>query len=68
MTMHIDEELLDRVIKITGARSKTAAVELALKELARRHGMKELFASGLGLSPEELKRAVDPAPNVAPAG
>lgn len=60
MTMHIDEEVLDRVMKVTGARTKTAAVRIALTEMARRHKLKELFSSGLGLSPEELKNALDP--------
>jgi len=61
MTMHIDEDVLDRVMTITGAKTKTAAVEIALKEMARRHKMKELFSAGLGLSPEELRNAYDPA-------
>ena len=58
--MHIDEDVLDRVMKITGAKTKTAAVEIALSEMARRHKMKELFSAGLGLSPDELKRGFDP--------
>jgi Arc/MetJ family transcription regulator len=61
MTMHIDEEVLERVMKITGAKTKTAAVELALTNMARRHKMKELFNAGLGMSPEELRNALDPA-------
>jgi len=61
MTMHIDEEVLERVMKITGAKTKTAAVEIALTEMARRHKLKELFSAGLGLTPEELKNAFDPA-------
>lgn len=61
MTMHIDEDVLDRVMKITGAKTKRAAVEIALNEMARRHKLKELFSAGLGLSPEELKNAFDPA-------
>ncbi len=61
MTMHIDEEVLERVMKITGAKTKTAAVEIALTEMARRHKMKELFSAGLGLSAEELKSAFDPS-------
>jgi len=60
MTMHIDEDVLARVMKITGAKTKTAAVETALNEMARRHKMKELFSAGLGLSPEELKNSFDP--------
>ncbi|MBW7895681.1 MAG: type II toxin-antitoxin system VapB family antitoxin [Opitutaceae bacterium] len=59
MTMHIDEDVLARVMKITGASTKTEAVEIALKEMARRHKMKELFSAGL--SPEELRDAFDPA-------
>lgn len=61
MTMHIDEEVLERVKKITGAKTKKAAVEMALKDMARRHKMKELFSAGLGLTPEELRNAIDPA-------
>ena len=61
MTVHIDEEVLARVMTITGAKTKTAAVEIALNEMARRHKMKELFSAGLGMSPEELKNALDPA-------
>ncbi len=60
MTMHIDEDVLDRVMKITGATTKTAAVEIALNDMARRHKMKELFSAGLGLTPEELKNSFDP--------
>ena len=55
MTMHIDEDVLDRVMKITGAKTKTEAVEIALTEMARRHKLKELFNAGLGLTPDELK-------------
>ena len=61
MTMHIDEDVLDRVMKITGAKTKRAAVELALNEMARRHKLKEVFSKGLGLTPDELRNAFDPA-------
>jgi Arc/MetJ family transcription regulator len=60
MTMHIDEEVLERVMLITGAKTKTAAVEIALNEMARRHKMKELFSAGLGLTPEELRNVFAP--------
>lgn len=60
MTMHIDEDVLDRVMKITGAKTKTAAVEIALQEMARRHKMKELFSQGLGLTPDELRAEFAP--------
>jgi Arc/MetJ family transcription regulator len=61
MTMHIDEDVLDRVMKITGAKTKTAAVEIALKDMARRHKLKELFSAGLGLTPDELKAEFAPS-------
>jgi len=60
MTMHIDEDVLARVMKVTGAKTKTLAVEIALKEMARRHKMKELFTAGLGLTPDELRNAFAP--------
>lgn len=65
MTMHIDEDVLDRVMKITGAKTKTAAVEIALNEMARRHKLKELFSAGLGLTPDELKAEFAPGPTDA---
>lgn len=60
MTMHIDEDVLARVMKVTGAKTKTQAVEIALKEMARRHKMKELFTAGLGLTPDELRAEFAP--------
>ncbi len=61
MTMHIDEDVLDRVMKITGAKTKTDAVEIALTEMARRHKLKELFNAGLGLTPDQLKAEFAPS-------
>ena len=60
MTMHIDKDVLARVMKVTGAKTKKEAVEIALSEMARRHKMKELFSAGLGMTPEELRNAYDP--------
>lgn len=60
MTMHIDEDILARVMKITGAKTKTQAVKHALTDMARRHKMKELFSQGLGLTPDELKAEFAP--------
>jgi Arc/MetJ family transcription regulator len=60
MTMHIDEELLDRVIATHGFASKTEAVEIALKELDRKARLKEYLKNGLGWTTAELKNAVDP--------
>ncbi|HKB90565.1 MAG TPA: type II toxin-antitoxin system VapB family antitoxin [Opitutaceae bacterium] len=54
MTMHIDEDVLKEVVELTGAKSKTEAVEMALKEMARKHKMRKLFRAGMGLAPGEL--------------
>jgi Arc/MetJ family transcription regulator len=62
MTMHIDEDVLDRVMQVTGAKTKREAVEIALSEMARRHKLKELFSQGLGLTPEQLKAEFAPTP------
>ncbi len=61
MTMHIDDELLDRVMKAYGCESKTEAVETALREMDRRARLKEFLKNGLGLTKAELAEAVDPA-------
>jgi len=60
MTMHIDEDVLDRVMKITGAKTKREAVEIALNDMARRHKLKELLSQGLGLTPDQLKAEFAP--------
>jgi Arc/MetJ family transcription regulator len=60
MTMHIDDELLERVIQLTGASSKTEAVSLALKEMDRKARLAEFGRKGLGLTRAELIGAVDP--------
>lgn len=63
MTMHIDEDVLAAVVKITGVESKTKAVETALTEMVRRFRLKELGKKGLGLTPAELRNAwKDPFP------
>jgi len=67
MTMHVDEALLARVMAITGASSKTAAVDLALRDVARRGELKELACRGLGMSAAELKEAFDPSYDLAVA-
>ncbi len=61
MTMHIDENDLAEVMKVTGAKSKTKAVAAALKEVARKARLKAILHEGLGLSSAELKVLFDPA-------
>jgi hypothetical protein len=66
MTMHINEDVLAAVMKITGVPSKTKAVEVALTEMVRKHRFKELCKKGLGLTPEELKNVwEDPFPDAS---
>jgi hypothetical protein len=61
MTMHIDEDTLAEVMKLTGAPTKTAAVEMALKEIARKAKLKALLKRGLGpKKPGELKASLFP--------
>lgn len=50
MTMHIDAGVLDQVMDLTGATSKTKAVEIALTDLARRHRLRKALRAGLGLT------------------
>jgi Arc/MetJ family transcription regulator len=61
MTMHIDDALLENVIRLTGAASKTEAVHLALKEMDRKARLREFGRKGLGLTRAELMEAVDPS-------
>ena len=58
--MHIDEALLERVMKDYDFPSKTEAVEAALKEMDRQMRIREFRKHGLGLTPDELGNAVDP--------
>jgi len=60
MTMHIDEALLERVMRDYDCESKTAAISYALSELDRKARLKEFATHGLGFTPEELGNAVDP--------
>jgi len=64
MTMYIDDVLLARVMEATGAASKTKAIDLALREMDRKAKLMKLSAAGLGLTPDELSDAVDPAYNL----
>ena len=68
MTMHVDDALLTRVMRATGMDNKTKAIDLALRELDRRHELKRLAEAGLGLNAAELREAYDPTtPVEAPA-
>jgi len=60
MTMFIDEALLSRVMKLTGLKTKTETVELALKELERDKKLARFLAEREKLTPGEWKNSVDP--------
>ena len=63
MTMHIDEAVLADVMELTGAASKTEAVELALREMARRHRQRRLLKEGLQLTPAQREAEARPSPS-----
>lgn len=43
-TININEELLDALMRCTGARTKTRAVELAIEEYLKRQAIEDLIA------------------------
>ena len=59
MTMHVDDALLERVMKAIGTDNKTRAVDIALREMDRRHELTRLAEAGLGLNDAELRTAYD---------
>jgi len=58
----IDPELIEKVVKTTGARSKKKAIEIAMKEFLRRKRQIELRDlignyEQFGLTPTDLEKA-----------
>lgn len=49
ITMNIDGKLLARVMKLSGVKTKTAAVDYALREVDRRESRLQLLREGLAL-------------------
>lgn len=60
MTMSIDEALLERVMKLTGLKTKTEAVDFALREAERKSKLSKFLASER-LAAVEWKDSLDPA-------
>jgi Arc/MetJ family transcription regulator len=61
ITMNIDEKLLESVMAHTGAKTKTHAVDIALREFDRREKLRVALETAMGdLSPEEIKDTLDP--------
>lgn len=48
-TLNIDSALLDRVVQITGAATKTEAIHLALREVDRKARLLEVLREGTGV-------------------
>jgi Arc/MetJ family transcription regulator len=49
ITMNIDDALLERVMKLSGARTKTAAVDYALREVERHEIRMKLLREGMDI-------------------
>lgn len=60
MTMFIDEKLLARVMTLTGLKTKTEAVEFALRETERRGKITRFIATET-IAADEWREAMDPA-------
>lgn len=60
VTMNIDDDLLKRVMKASGIKSKTGAVNHTLREWDRRHRLKTLSEISLGFTDAEVVNALDP--------
>ena len=59
LTINLDDALLDRVVAITGASTKTEAITMALREVDRKARLIEVLREGLGASTAELKSMFD---------
>ena len=65
LTLNIDDELLDRVREMTGAKTKTDAIHIALNEMDRRHKLTAILAKDdFGMTSADWKSAwADPGPD-----
>ena len=59
LTINLDDALLDRVVAITGASTKTEAITMALREIDRKARLIEVLKGGLGATTTELKSMFD---------
>jgi Arc/MetJ family transcription regulator len=60
-TLNIDEDLLNRVVEVTGAKTKTEAIHNALREVDRRAALLRTLQEGTGATPDELGSMFDPS-------
>ena len=61
LTINLDDALMDRVMKITGATTKTEAIHFALREVDRKARLIDVLREGLGADPDELRSMFDEA-------
>ena len=61
ITINMDDELLDSVMTITGASTKTEAIHIALKDIVRRAKLLNILREGTGVPASELSEMFDPA-------
>lgn len=59
MTMHIDEALMAEVMNATRVKSKTAAVQEALRKVAHKFRQRERWRAGLGMTADEIRVGFD---------
>jgi Arc/MetJ family transcription regulator len=65
LTLTLDRELLDEVVRLTGTRTKREALDLALREFIRHRRLKEIIAHAgtldLAISLEDLLKSREEA-------
>ena len=60
MTIDIDDGLLERVMAVTGAKTKTEAIDHALREIDRRARLVEVLSRDRGMTSDDWKNAFEP--------
>jgi Arc/MetJ family transcription regulator len=60
ITLNVNDALLARVMEALGVKNKTHAIDLALREVDRKHTLERLAREGMGMSEGELKEMFDP--------
>ena len=65
MTLNIDAALLERVMSVTGAKTKTEAIDRALKELDRKARLREVLTRDRRMTPADWKNAFEPGYDLA---
>jgi hypothetical protein len=61
LTINLDPALVERAVKATGAKTKTEAITIALKEVDRRARLVDILRKGLGADANQLRSMFDPA-------